>query len=106
MAGSTLFITEYSNLGYVGTNSNQLIHAPSAQSLLAEQAITVAGSSAASSAFNAATKFIEIVADVDCAIAFGPTAPTADATKHYIPAKSTRYYAVQPASFIAVISSS
>lgn len=106
MAGSTLFISEYSTLGWVGTNSNQLIHAPSAQSLLAEQSITVSGSSTSSAAFNAATKFIEIVADVDCAIAFGVTAPTADATKHYIPSKTTRYYACQPGTYLAVISSS
>lgn len=106
MAGSNLFISEYSSLGWVGTNSNQLIHAPSAQALLAEQNITISGSSAQSTAFSSTTKFIEIVADVDCAIAFGIASATADATKHYIPAKTTRYYAVQPATFLAVISSS
>lgn len=106
MAGSTLFISEYTAIGWVGYSNTQLIHAPAAQALTAEQAITVGGSSTASAAFNAATTFIEIVADVDCAIAFGLTAPTADATKHYIPAKNTRYYAVNPGSFLAVISSS
>lgn len=106
MAGSNLFITEYSDLGWVGINSNQLIHAPSAQSLLAEQNLAISASNAPSVAFNAKTKFIEIVGDVDCAIAFGTSAPTADPTKHYIPAKSTRYYAVMPGSFIAVIASS
>lgn len=107
MAGSTLFITEYSDLGWVGVNSNQLIHAPSAQTLLAEQALMISASNAVSVAFNAKTKFIEIVGDVDVAISFGTTnAVTADATKHYIPAKSTRYYGVQPLTFIAGIASS
>lgn len=106
MAGSNLFITEYSSLGFVGQFSNHLIHAPAVSTILAEQNLAVGVSSIPSAAFNAKTKFLEIVADVDCAIAFGPTAPTADATKHYIPAKSTRYYACDPGSFIAVIASS
>lgn len=106
MAGSNLFITEYFDLGWVGGNGTQLIHAPAAQSLVAEQNLVISGASASSAAFNSKTKFIEIVADVDCAIAFGVTAPTADATKHYIPAKTTRYYGVNPGTFLAVIASS
>lgn len=103
---ASLFITEYSDLGFVGSFSNHLIHAPSAQSLLAEQTIAIAASSAPSVAFNAKTKFIEMVADVDCAIAFGTTnAVTANTTQHYVPAKTTRYYAVQAGTFMAVITS-
>ena len=102
---STLFISEYSSLGFVGGHGGQTIHAPAAGSLLAEQAISIGVSSVPSAAFNAATKFIEIVADVDCALAFGASNVVANTLYHYVPSKNTRYYAVNGGMYLATITS-
>ena len=72
----------------------------------AEQAISVSGSSAASSAFNAATSMIMVHADSAMCLKFGATAPTALVGYHAVGANETRFYGVQPGSFVAAIAAS
>lgn len=98
---STLYISEYAQLGYVGQSPTQLIQAPGGFPL-AEQHIQVGSNSVASTAFNAKTKFVRVVSDTACNLAFG-TAPAAVAMSHYLPANAVVYYAVGAGSEIAVI---
>lgn len=76
---AVLYIKEYSNLAMA---SQGLMQIPDEGSLVAEQTLAIGGSSVASSAFNAKTKFVRLIADSVCAISFGaaPTAATASGT--------------------------
>lgn len=98
---STLSITEYSGSGYTGVNRNQHGSFPAAGSILAEQIVTISGTSAQCSALNAGTSLVELCSDTDCYLAFG-TNPTAVALYHYLPAKTVRYYALNSGMLIAV----
>lgn len=93
---ATLYITEFNRTSIYFAN------APTTPPV-AEQAIAITGASAASAAFDATTYGVMLVADVDCSLAFGAT-PTAVATAHYVPAKTTRFYGVVPGQKVAVIS--
>ncbi len=60
---------------------------------LAEQQITVSGTSAASSAFQPNTQLVRITCDASVSLEFG-TAPTATAAKALLPAGLIEYYLV------------
>ena len=72
---------------------------------LAEQAVTISGSSTQSSAFNKATHWIEIHPDATCSIAGGAN-PTASAAARRIKQDERVYIAVTPGDKIAVITNS
>ena len=69
---------------------------------IAEQTVTIGGSSTASNAFNASTGLIRVHADSICSVAFG-TAPSAAATNMRFAAGQTEYFLVRPGQKIAVI---
>ncbi len=95
---STIYIEEYgTRLSKTTTGT-----VPIPGTLVAAQKITVAGSSAASSAFNAATNFVALTSDVDCQWEEG-TSPTADGDSQFLPAGVPRFFAVTAAQKIAVI---
>lgn len=99
-----LYISEYTNLGYVGNSPTQLIQAPAAPAL-AEQHVAIGATTTPSAAFSSSTKFIRVVSDIACNLAFGLT-PTAVVTAHLLPADAVAFYAVAPASKMAVIANS
>lgn len=101
---TVLYISEYKSIGWVGNSNTQLIHAPS-NPVVAEQHVSVSGASAQSAAFNAETKFVRVVSDVACNIAFG-TDPVAVTTAHYLPANAIEFYAVVAGTKLAVIPNS
>lgn len=68
------------------------------------QQIVISGSSAQSSAFNDATRFVRLHSDTTCRFAIGPN-PTAAATSPRLVAGVTEYLGVRPGHKIAVISS-
>lgn len=84
-----LYITEFAALA---VESGRLLPAPMEPSL-ASQTVTIAGASAQSSAFNAATTVVELHTDAICSVLFGAD-PTAVATGRRMAAGETRYYAV------------
>jgi hypothetical protein len=88
---ATLYVTEYATGGFaqVGGAVVQTAHEPP----LAEQTVSIGGSSAASSAFNAATTLVRLHADAICSILFG-TSPTAAAAKQRFAANQTEYKTV------------
>lgn len=101
---ATLYVTEYSQLGFVGTYPTQLIQAPAGVPIV-EQHIQVGSNSVTSAAFDPTTKFIRVVTDTAANLAFG-AAPTAVTVSHYLPVGAVVYYAVGAGSKIAVIANS
>lgn len=71
---------------------------------IAEQKITISGSSTASAAFQATTRLVRIHTDAICSIKFGATAPTVDNTSMRLPADTIEYFSVNNNSFVSVIS--
>ncbi len=98
---AVLYITEYSILGVITGKSTAIAKAPP----VAEQTVAIGGSSVASSAFNAATKFVRLHTDAICSVSFG-SAPTATATTMRMAANQTEYFAVSPSAKVAVITNS
>jgi hypothetical protein len=94
-----LTLSEYSELAY----SNKTQHAGQVGGVpLAEQSISMSGSSTTCSALNVQTRLVEICADTACYLAFG-TAPTAVANYHYLPAGQQRLYAICAPTLLACI---
>ena len=95
---ATIYIEEYENFpgpapGLATTDRG----AP-----LAVQKITIAGTSAQSSALNSNTSVVLLTADTICQIAGGSN-PTADASSKILPANVPRAYVVTGGHKIAVI---
>src|SRR5688500_3558794 len=98
---STVWIEEYSALGT--DQHGRTISAPSAPSLVANQAITLSGSSQQSAAFNAATQYIRIHSDAACNYAVGSN-PTASSSTSHLPSGVIIDLVVTAGNKIAVIS--
>src|SRR5574341_71915 len=98
-----LYISEYQYLAIDAISGR--IAAPK-DPPVATQQIAIGVGSAASAAFNARTKFIEVHTDAVCSIATSANpgaTPTAVATARRMAAGETRYYGVEPDDKIAVI---
>ena len=83
---ATFYIEEYANLAH--DFAGNPIAAP--DEVLARQKITITGTSAASSAFNASTRFIHISTDTICQWLVGAS-PTASVTSSFLPASDSRF---------------
>lgn len=98
---ATLYIAEFSKL-YTNPNGvGQMGECPP----LAEQTVSIGGSSTASAAFNAATSVIRIHTDAICSLAFG-SAPTASSVTMRLAANQTEYFGVAAGTKVAVITNS
>ena len=103
---SVLYIAEFSFLAPVtqGNFVEMKVPAPVAQvPPIAEQTVSISGSHAESSAFNASTRFVRVETDAICSIAFG-TSPVATTSNMRLAANQTEYFGVAPGSKISVIS--
>ena len=98
---ATLYITEFTGLGSIGTTAPQVPPTPPA----AEQHVTIGSSSTQSAAFGGTTHMVMVNTDAACSLAFGAN-PTAVATAHRMAANETRFYAVYPGELLAVITNS
>lgn len=87
---AVLYITEYAEMqiGPAGRGGQMPLEPP-----LAEQTVAIGVGSVASSAFNAATRFVRLHTDAICSVEFG-TAPTATASKARMAANQTEYHGV------------
>jgi len=100
---ATLYVAEFVSVG--GTSNFGVQGAQVAP--VAEQTVSIGGSSTPSNAFNASTTFVRIHTDAICSIAFG-TSPTATTSKMRLAAGQTEYFSV-PANAgykVAVITNS
>lgn len=87
---ATLYITEYAEMALV--QNGQMGQMPM-EPPLASQAVTIAGASAQSAAFNAKTKYVRLMTDTACAVLFG-TNPTALTGNDRMAANTVEYHAV------------
>lgn len=101
-----LYITEFKAMAPTSRGWGAQQFMPwGAQPPAAEQTVAIGASSAASSAFNAATSYVRLHTDAVCSIEFGSD-PVATASTMRLSADQTEYFAVPVgASFkVAVIS--
>lgn len=97
-SAATLYITEYSNIGAIGTSTTPW---PPGQAVTT-QTVVVGGASLQSAAFNAATKAISVTCDIGCSVLVGSN-PTATTATTLLQQGDTTYMVVAPAQKIAVI---
>lgn len=94
---ATLYITEFTTI------ATRISGAPIAQMPpVAEQTRSISGSSAQSSAFNLATRFVQLHTDAICSIAIGLN-PTATTSTMRLPADTTVYFGVTAGDKVAAI---
>ena len=96
---ATLYIEEYDALPR-DANGNDLPILPVA---VTNQKVTIAGTSAQSSAVNSKTKWVRLKTDTACQFAIGSN-PTASGTSMFLPAGSVEDREVRTGDKIAVIS--
>lgn len=95
---ANLYISEHAVLG--GTQGGT---APiAAQPPIAVQKVDFSGGAAASSAFNAQTRFVRLHTDAICSVRFDGSAATTSYPR--MAADQTEYFGVQPGSTLSVIS--
>lgn len=106
---ASLYITEFTGTAYVVADSTTagesfLVNAQvSEEPPLAEQKLTISGSSTASAALNRKTYLVRVHTDAICSIAVGKTTPTATTSSRRLAANQTEYFGVRPGYFISVI---
>ena len=97
---ANLHITEFDRLA-VSANGGPVVQIASMPPL-AEQVVAIGASSAASSAFNASTRFVCLTPKADCHIQIGAT-PTATTSLLPLTAGQVYYFGVTPGHKVAVI---
>lgn len=102
-----LYITELKDIA-IGHNGNPM---PTVGKMppVAEQQVGISGSSAASAAFNSATRFVILSSDVTCSVTFSPTpgaTPTAVTTSYRLAAGVPVMFGVNPGDKVAAITNS
>lgn len=100
---STLYVTEFTQVGSSGHSSNHYLAAPSADSINAYQAIAIGTASAPSAATNAKTKFVKLISDTNCWLAYGAAGIVATHSNDYLPAGVVYYVGISPGTVIAAI---
>lgn len=105
---ASLYITEYKGIGHVDPGYDGMsyvvpIQAPKGPAV-AEQKLTIGGSSTPSAAFSQYTKMVRVHTDVVCSISVGGTSPAATTSTGRMAANQTEYFAVVPGDKLAVIS--
>ena len=96
-AAQRVWITEFSGLGGVsGGGQAQIANMPA----VARQQVDVTSGVVSSAAFNASTRYIRVVCEVQCAVRGDGTAATTDTL---LPAFSPEYFGVQPGASLSVI---
>ena len=99
----TLYITEFSGLGYTGPNSNQHIQAPSGAGVTAFNSVSLSSSSGRSNQLNANTRLVKLCSDTDCWLNYGGSTVTAAVGDDYLPAKTVLFLTLNPSTYIAAI---
>ena len=96
-AAQRVWITEFATLGGVsGGGQAQIANMPA----VARQQVDVTGGVQSSAAFNASTRYIRVVCEVQCAVRGDGTAAVTDTL---LPAYFPEYFGVQAGSVISVI---
>jgi hypothetical protein len=97
---ATLYVTEFSRIERQDGLPGAIVQIAQ-QPPVAEQTVSISGTSAQSSAFNANTRFVRLHTDAICSVEFG-TNPTATTAKARLAANQTEYFAVNPGGSVIV----
>ena len=95
---ANLHITEFSDVA----NIVSPIQIPQMPPVADQTPLAIGATSAASSAFNASTRFVCLTPKADCHVAFGET-PVATTNSKQLTAGQDYYYGVTPGHKVAVI---
>lgn len=96
-----LYISEYSHTPIVGTGQRAPIGFE--PNVTNQTPISISGTSAASAAFNAKTKFIRVHTDAICSIKISTAATAATANDARMAINTTEYFGVNPGDVLTVI---
>lgn len=100
---ATLYVTEYGPISTAGEASIGLVQAVNGPPL-AEQTVTITGTSAQSAAFSANTRLIRVTSDAVCSTQVGGQNPVATTSSQRHAIGVPEYFSVVPGDKIAVIS--
>lgn len=95
---ATLYISEYSNIGAIGSSPTPWPPGPA----LATQTVAVGAGSVSSAAFNGQTKAVLLTCDIGCSISFG-TSPTATTSTTLLQQGVPYYFVTSPSQKVATI---
>jgi len=96
-ATQRVWITEFAGIGAAGGGALQIAKLPA----VAKQQVDTTGGVQTSAAFNASTRFIRVICEVQCAVRGDGTA--AAATDLLIPAYTAEYFGVVAGGTLSVI---
>ena len=96
-ATQRVWITEFAGIGAAGGGAIQIAKLPA----VAKQQVDTTGGVQTSAAFNASTRFIRVICEVQCAVRGDGTA--AAATDLLIPAYTAEYFGVVAGGTLSVI---
>ena len=96
-ATQRVWITEFAGVGAAGGGAIQIAKLPA----VAKQQVDTTGGVQTSAAFNASTRFIRVICEVQCAVRGDGTAATA--TDLLIPAYTAEYFGVVAGGTLSVI---
>lgn len=95
-------ITEFLNVGNAGGNFTQPLEVAMTPPVIDQGSVNFSGGATASAAFNAQTRFVRLVCDVQCSVAFGAN-PTATTSNMVLPAGLPEYFGVIAGQKVSVI---
>lgn len=96
---STLYVTEYPGIETLLNGTAQVVVGPP----IAEQVVTISGTSTQTAAFSAVTRIVRLQPDSICSLKVGGTNPVATTSSQRHVAGSTEYIGVTPGDKLAVI---
>lgn len=94
---ATAYITEYNSIGVQNGNSVPVAQEPA----VADQTVTFT-TATQSSAFNAATRYIRLIADAECHLKFGSN-PTATTSMQQVQADTEIWRMVTPGDKVSIV---
>jgi hypothetical protein len=95
---ATLFVSEYTNIGSINTNTTPWPPGP----VVASQTVAVGGASVQSAAFGSTTKLVSLFCDIGCSISIAAN-PTATTVLQVLQQGITYSFPVSPGQKVAVI---
>ncbi len=101
---ATLYISEFPN-GVTPVGSLVSTYTPP-QPSIADQAVAISGTSAASAAFNTKTHVVALVCDEGCSVSFTGASPTATTSNFLLQQGVTYLFGVSPGAKVAAIENS
>lgn len=95
-------VTEFLNVGNAGTNFQNPAEIAMTPPVVDQGSVSFGGGATQSAAFNASTRYVRLLCDVQCSVAFGAN-PTATTSNMVLPAGLPEYFGVIAGQKVSVI---